>query len=121
MYTERMPLWRGRRAGVSIAITILAVAGISAHVVTYRGKVVAVETNRYAASDGVLGTIEIEVSPGGREMMFEITAHTAIWRGETPVAFADARIRAGEPIALTWVDEEPEKGAQEIRLGARSD
>ena len=92
---------------------------VAAHPVTYRGTVVAVAANPYAASDGVLGTIEMTVAPSRRTMTFDITAYTQIWRGEMPVSFSEARIASDEPIALTWVDEEPEKGAQEIRLGAR--
>jgi hypothetical protein len=97
-------------------LAILAAAVTSAHEVTYKGTVVAVEHNRYAASDGVLGAIEIKITPGGRTRTFDVTAYTRLWRGETPVNFADARIQAGETVVLTWVDEEAEKGAQEIRL-----
>ena len=50
---------------------------------------------------------------------FDIATHTRICRGETPVSFADAKVQRDEPIVLTWVDEEAEKGAQAIRLGAK--
>ena len=107
------------RTLLAAVLAIFATAPTFGHEVTYRGTVVAVEQNRYAASDGVLGTIDIHTTSGGRTRTFDITTYTRIWRGETPVSFAEARIQRDEPIVLTWVDEEAEKGAQEIRLGAK--
>ena len=104
------------RLFAAAVLALFAASGTSAHEVTYKGTVVAVEHNRYAASDGVLGTIEIKINPGGRTRTFDITTHTRIWRGETPVDFADARIQRDEPLELKWIDEEAEIGASEIRL-----
>lgn len=106
------------RTLLAAVMAIFATVAMFGHEVTYRGTVVAVEHNRYGASDGVLGTIEIHTTPGGRTREFDITTYTRIWRGETPVSFADARIQRDEPVVLTWVDEEAEKGAQQIRLSA---
>ena len=99
---------------------VVALAGISAlaHEVTYKGTVAAVRPNRYAASDGILARLEIRLDRGGREMSFDITPHTRIWRAQTPISYEAAEIRPNEPVAVTYTDEEPEKGAQEVRLGA---
>jgi hypothetical protein len=106
------------RAVVAAAILASVATVLSAHEVTYAGTVVAVEQNPYAASDGVLGTIDVKVTPGGRTRSFDITSYTRLWRGQTPVSFTDARIEPGEAVVLTWIDEEAEKGAQEIRFGS---
>lgn len=114
-----------RRRAVMRFWTTMVLAGAltaiaSAHAVTYKGTVTAVEPNPYAASDGVLAKLEITVSNRRRTMTFDITRDTRLWRGETPVSFADAGIQAGEAVAVTYTDEEPENGAQHIRLSPRS-
>ena len=87
-----------------------------AHEVTYKGTVAAVEVNRFAAADGVLGTIDVKLDGRTRPMTFDITHHTQIWRGSNRATFATAAIQKGEAVTLTFSDEEAEKGALEIRL-----
>jgi hypothetical protein len=90
----------------------------TAHEVTYKGTVVSIEPNRYAASDGVLARLEVKVGDRARTMTFDITQHTRLWRGNRTVPFAAARIRKDETVAVLFSDEEAEKGALEIRLPA---
>lgn len=90
-----------------------------AHEVTYEGTVAAVEPNRYAASDGVLARLELKVSDRKRTMIVDITQYTRLRRGNSTVSFAEARIQKDEPVAVTISDEEPDKGALEIRLAAQ--
>ncbi len=90
-----------------------------AHEVTYQGTVVAVEPNRYAASDGVLARLEVKVSDRKRTMIVDITHYTRLWRGNSTVSFAEARMQKDEPVTVTISDEEPDKGALEIRLAAQ--
>ncbi len=47
---------------LSVATLLFTAAPLLAHEVTYEGMVVAVEPNRYAASNGVVATIEIKGS-----------------------------------------------------------
>jgi hypothetical protein len=89
-----------------------------AHEVTYEGTVVAVELNRYVASDGVLARLEVKVSDRRRTMIVDITQYTKLWRGDSTVSFAETRIQKDELVTVTINDEEADKGALEIRLGA---
>ena len=97
----------------------LVVVPTAAHEVVYRGSVVKLELNRYAASSGILATLEVKVSDRGHPMTFDITQYTKLWRGNSPVPLAAARIETGEAVAVTFSDEEADKGALEIRLEAR--
>jgi hypothetical protein len=49
-------------------------------------------------------------------MVFDITQYTRLWRGNSPVTFATARIQKDEAVTVTFSDEEAEKGALEVRL-----
>lgn len=109
------------RTLLAAVLTIFATMATFAHEVTYKGTVKAIEPNPYAASDGVLAELEMTVAPSGRGMTFGITAHTRIWRGETPVSLEEAAIQLGEAVTVTYIDEEAEKGAQEIRLARKLD
>jgi len=107
------------RVRVLVVLVVVFMAAVSAHEVTYKGTVTSIEPNRYAASAGVLASLEMTVASSGRRMTFDITRDTRLWRGETPVSFAEAAIQAGEAVAVTYTDEEPEKGAQHVRLSRR--
>ncbi len=90
----------------------------TAHEVTYKGTVVSIELNRYAASDGVLARLEVKVGDRARTMTFDITQYTRLWRGNSSVPFAAVRIQKNEAVAVRFSDEEADKGALEIRLPA---
>ena len=96
-------------AGVLIVTT-------SAHEVTYEGTVAAVERNRYSASDGILAKLEVNVPNARRPMVFDITRHTRLLRGGSPVTFEAAQIQNDEPVTVVFSDEEADKGALEVRL-----
>jgi hypothetical protein len=108
-----------RSIGVFALFVTVLVGRVTAHEVKYEGTVVVVEVNRFAASDGILARLEVKVSERGRTMIFDITHHTKLWRGNNSVTFAAARIQNGEPVEVTFSDEEEEKGALEVRLQAR--
>ena len=96
----------------------LAVIPATAHEVRYDGTVADVELNRYSASDGILARLEVNVRNAKRPMVFDITRYTRLWRGNSPVTFAAARIQKDEPVTVVFSDEEAEKGALEVRLPA---
>jgi hypothetical protein len=105
-----------------VLATILAgmtVISILAHEVTYKGTVAGVEPNRYSAADGILARLEVNVRDEKRPMVFDITQYTRLWRGNSPVTFATARIQKDEPVTVTFSDEEADKGALEIWLPAQ--
>lgn len=89
------------------------------HEVTYEGTVAAVEANPYAASSGILARLEVKVTDRKRTVIVDITLYTKLLRGNSTVSFAEARIQRDEFVAVTISDEEPNKGALEIRLTGR--
>src|SRR5688572_18258688 len=99
-------------AGVTVMATV-------AHEVRYQGTVAAIEPNRYSASDGILARLEVNIRDRKRPMVFDITQYTRLWRGNSSVTFAAARIQKDEPVTVTFSDEEAEKGALEVRLPAQ--
>ena len=99
-------------------MAVLTIAGIVAHEVTYEGTVAALKPNPYSASSGVLARLELKVEGRQRTMVFDITQNTRLWRGNSTVSFATARIEKDEPAAVTINHDEPDTGALEIRLGA---
>ena len=104
---------------MSIAILLFTVA-THAHEVTYKGTVVTVALNPYAAADGVLARLEVKVIDRERTMVFDIMQwKTKVFRGDHAVPFAEARIQKDERVAVTINHEEPGGGALEIRLAAR--
>jgi hypothetical protein len=99
--------------------TILAglmITSTAAHEVKYEGTVAAVKLDPYSASDGIVATLEVSVRDRKRAMVFDITQYTRLWRGNSPVTFATARIQKDEAVTVTFSDEEAEKGALEVRL-----
>ncbi len=104
---------------LTAVVAVLAITATVAHEVTYKGVVAVVEPNPYAASDGVLATLELKVSDRQRTLAFDVTRNTKLWRGDTLVPFDAAHIEKDEPAAVTINHEEPEAGALEIRLAAQ--
>lgn len=106
------------RLCTAIILAASCVLPTTAHEVTYKGTVVSIELNRYAASDGILARLEVKVGDRARTRVFEITQYTKLWRGNGSVPFAAVRIQKDEAVAVTFSDEEADKGALEIRLPA---
>lgn len=104
--------------GLAAAVLLLTVATILAHEVTYEGTVAAVKRNPYAASSGVIATLEVKVSNLKRPMVFDITRKTRLYRGDSTVSFADALIKKDDRVAVTINHDDPDEGAIEIRLAA---
>ncbi len=105
---------------LSVATLLFTAATFLAHEVTYKGTVVAVEPNRYAAADGVVAKIEVKVIDRKRTIVFEIVQwKTKLFRGQNAVSFTEARIQKDERVAVTVNHDEPGEGALEIRLEAR--
>ena len=101
---------------MAIILAASSVFPTTAHEVTYKGTVVSIELNRYAASDGVLARLEVRVGDRARTMTFDITQYTRLLRGNSTVSFAAARIQKDEAVAVRFSDEEADKGALEVRL-----
>ena len=106
------------RPWIAVILAASSVLLTTAHEVTYKGTVASVELYRYAASDGVLARLEVKVGDRGRPMTFDITQYTTMWRGSRTVPLAAVRIQKNEAVAVTFSDEEADKGALEIRLPA---
>lgn len=104
---------------IAMMLAAVMVTPTTAHEVTYVGTVAAVEPNRYSAADGILARLEVNVRGDKRPMVFDITQHTRLWRGNSPVTLATARIQKDELVTVTFSDEEAEKGALEVRLPAQ--
>ena len=108
-----------RKWVLAISIAGLTVVLAMAHEVTYQGTVAAVELNRYSAADGILARLQVNVRDARRPMVFDITQYTRLWRGDSSVTFATARIQKDEPVTVVFSDEEADKGALEVRLPAQ--
>ena len=106
------------RWAIATMLAVLTAVSMTAHEVTYEGTVAAVEPNRYSAADGILARLEVNIKGGRRPMVFDITQYTRLWRGNSPVTFATARIQKDEPVTVVFSDEEADKGALEVRLPA---
>jgi NADH dehydrogenase FAD-containing subunit len=111
---------------VAVALVIVFAPFVSAHEVTYRGTVVALETGRYAQPAGGMREVqELHVTvvdaktkrPSQR--VFVIVDATRIFRGESTVALADAAIQKGESVAVTVDHDKPGDEAITIRLEPR--
>jgi hypothetical protein len=102
--------------GLAAAFLLLTVAAIRAHEMTYEGTVAAVKVNRYAASSGVIATLEVKISDFKRPMVFDITQKTKLFRGNGAVSFADAVITKDDRVAVTINHDDPDEGAIEIRV-----
>ena len=102
----------------TIAVAVIGIAlfasgvRVLAHPVTYKGTVVSVEAKTIHVS--VIDDTSKKTSP----MTFEITATTKVYRGDTVVKYADAKIQKDERVAVTIDHDEPGEKAVEIRLAA---
>jgi hypothetical protein len=104
--------------GSAAAVLLLTAATILAHDVTYQGTVAAVKINRYAASSGVIATLEVKISDRQRPMAFDVTQKTRVLRGDSTASFASALIRTDERVTVRINHDDPDEGAIEIRLAA---
>ena len=102
-----------------VALCCVAVVTIVAHDVTYEGTVAAIKRNPYAASSGILATLDVQVRGRKRPMKFDITQETRLVRGNSVVSLAEARIEKNEPVAVTINHDDPGQGAIEVRLTAQ--
>jgi hypothetical protein len=108
------PVAAKRWAFVAILAVLPAIA--IGHEVRYDGTVAAVEPNRYVAATGIIARLTVYISDRKRPIVFDITQHTRLWRGDSQVTFAAARIQKDESVSVTFSDEEAAKGALDVRL-----
>ena len=97
---------------LALAVVLFAVT-LSAHPMTIKGTVAAVEKTRIQVKTG-------DEKPGAKPEWSLINAKTKIMRDQTTVTFAEAKITVGERVVVT-VDHD-DKGvmtATEIRLAAK--
>ena len=96
---------------VCSAIVALATVALSAHLITSKGKVTAVE--KEAVKVDVVDPETKKVTP----RTFIVDEETKVLRDDKLVKFADARIQKGESITITVDHDLDEDLAQTIRLG----
>ncbi|HUR20282.1 MAG TPA: hypothetical protein VMZ90_05690 [Vicinamibacterales bacterium] len=96
---------------VSCAIVLLGTVTLSAHLITSKGKVTAVE--KEAVKVDVVDPETKKVTP----RKFLVDEETKVLRDDKLVKFADARIRKGETITVTVDHDLDEDLAHIIRLG----
>lgn len=92
-------------------IIALATVTLSAHLITFKGTVLAVEKESIKM---------IAVDPETKkssEKTFIVDDETKVLRGDKVVKYADAKIQKGEAITLTVDHDLDEELAQIIRLG----
>ena len=85
-------------------------ARVMAHVVTYKGTVISVEKDKITVS------VVDEKTKKATPKAFDVDKETSVFRGETEVKFADARIVKGESIAVSVNLDDGGTFADEIRL-----
>ena len=96
---------------VCSAIIVIATVTLSAHLITSKGKVTAVE--KEAVKVDVVDPETKKVTP----RTFIVDEETKVLRDDKLVKFADARIQKGENITITVDHDLDEDLAQTIRLG----
>jgi hypothetical protein len=99
-------------AVVCSAIVALAVAAVSAHMVTFKGTALSAEKDSVTVS-----VVDTETKKVTR-MVFAVDDETKVLRGDVQVKFAAAKIQKGEAISVTVNHDLDEELAQVIRLGA---
>lgn len=111
---------------IAMAIVVAFAPFVSAHEVTYRGTVVALETGRYAQPGGGVREVrELHITivdaktKKPSERVFVIVDATRVFRGEATVALADAGIQKGESVAVTVDHDKPGDEAITVRLEPR--
>lgn len=99
-------------ASVACAVIVaLATVTLSAHLITSKGKVTAVE--KEAVKVDVMDPETKKVTP----RTFIVDEETKVLRDDKLVKFADAKIQKGENITITVDHDLDEDLAQTIRLG----
>ena len=99
-----------------VVLGIMAIVGltsVSAHEVTRRGTVQAVETDRVQVQTVAEDGEEAEL------VWFTVTTDTEVQRGDTAVAYADAAIGEGERIVVLVNTDFDATEALELRLAQR--
>ena len=99
---------------LAIVVLSLAAATLSAHEVTYRGTVLAVEASKMTIQVKVVDAKTKKETP----MDFAVTARTKVFRGDKTVPFAESRIQKDERISVTVNNDEEGHKALTIRLAA---
>lgn len=103
-----------KRTNVIVCAVIVAVAAVtlSAHLLTFKGTVLAVE------KDSVRVNAVHPETKKATVMVFIVDNETKVLRGDVLVNFANAKIQKGENITVTVDHDLDEELAQVIRLGA---
>ena len=98
---------------VAVVVAVAGSAAVLAHEITVKGTVAGIEPKRVQVKTG-------EEKKDAAPAWYPIDAKTKILRGKAVVTFAEARIVAGERVALT-VDHESNGTMRtiDIRLAAR--
>ncbi len=96
---------------VCAAIVAVATVTLSAHLMTFKGTVLAVEKESVR-----INAVDPETKKTTAKV-FIVDKETKILRGDKQVTFADARIQKGENITVTVDHDLDEELAQVIRLG----
>ena len=99
-----------------VVLGIIAIAGlasVSAHEVTHRGTVQAVEMERVQVQTVAEDGEEAEL------VWFTVTTDTKVQRGDAPVVYADAAIGEGERIVVLVNTDFDATEALELRLAQR--
>lgn len=111
---------------IALALVVAFAPFVSAHEVTYRGTVVALETGRYAQPGGGVREVrELHVTvvdaktKKPSERVFVIVDATRVFRGQATVALADAGIQKGESVAVSVDHDKPGDEAITVRLEQR--
>ncbi len=101
-------------AAVVVSAVVMAVAGtaVMAHPMTYKGTVVSV------AEASLQVKAMDDMTKKESTMTFKVNDKTKIYRGETLVAFAAAKVQKDERIVVTVNMDESPDAALEIRLAA---
>lgn len=114
-------------AGLLSACAVLCVATVlSAHEVTYKGTVVALQTTKYAQPNGGVREVqELEVTvidvktKKPTQKVFTITAKTRVFRDSKRVSVAEAAVEKAERVAVVVDHDQPGDEAIEVRLQGR--
>lgn len=115
-----------RRLGV-VVLSVVVLYGLaavaSAHEVTYSGTVVAMETAKYAQTDGSTREVqELEVmyvdekTKKPAHKVFTLNAETRLLRADKAVSLAEAGFKKGEKVDVVVNHDNPGDIALEVRL-----
>ncbi len=104
---------RSTFVGLLGIMAIVGLASVSAHEVTHRGTVQAVETDRVQVQTVAEDGEDAEL------LWFTVTGDTEVQRGDAVVAYADAAIADGERIVVLVNTDFNATDALELRLAQR--